>query len=134
MKLLPAVKNAKQLPRYTVENFRRLDLRTTPGDWVELDLLNGWVDSGFASVPSCRKEGDLVRVRGIIRNGTITTGTIIFVLPEGYRPLLPEWFSGDQSGANPPAQIRVNETGDVTINKVVSSSHLVLSSLVFSTS
>lgn len=70
--------------------------KTVPGDtgWVNLTLLNGWVVydnsygpngySGLATAPLLRKIGSIVYLRGLIRSGTL--GSVICVLPAGYRP------------------------------------------------
>ena len=71
----------------------RGDLWTLPtpqppvNPWTPLTLLNGWVNygSGFATA-GYRKVGDLVVLKGLIRSGTVTTGTAIATLPAGHCP------------------------------------------------
>lgn len=58
-----------------------------PEPWRALSLQNGWVARGGFYTPSYRKEpGGLVRLTGGMIGGTNTNGTVIAVLPPGYRP------------------------------------------------
>lgn len=57
--------------------------------WIAPTLLNGWVNfSGSGSPVGFQKSDDgWVQLRGSISSGTITSGTPLFTLPVGYRPL-----------------------------------------------
>lgn len=59
------------------------------GGWTNLSLQNGWVsfDGGGHSTPQYTKSADgIVTVKGLIKSGTATAGTLIANLPVGYRP------------------------------------------------
>jgi len=56
-----------------------------PTVWTALPLSNSWVPDAGSPV-QYRKIGDIVYIRGIARNGVITTGTIGATLPTGFRP------------------------------------------------
>jgi hypothetical protein len=72
--------------------------------WVMLTLLNGWVmyDNaygpsgylGLATAPILRRIGNIVYTRGLIRSGSL--GSIIAVLPAGYRPGLKLLLAADR--------------------------------------
>ena len=51
-------------------------------------LQNGWVDQGspYATVGYYRTVEGMINLQGVIKSGTITDGTILFTLPEGFRP------------------------------------------------
>jgi len=57
--------------------------------WRDLVLQNGWVkhsDILFAPPQFTKTKENIVLLRGLISSGTITTGTVLFNVPEGYRP------------------------------------------------
>jgi type II secretory pathway pseudopilin PulG len=55
--------------------------------WCTLGLQNGWVYYGGLSTPAYTKAPDgIVTVKGFIKSGTTTSGTVIANLPVGYRP------------------------------------------------
>lgn len=56
--------------------------------WTALTLQNGWSDfgSGFETAQYLLTEQGEVKIRGMIGGGTVANNTIIFTLPEGYRP------------------------------------------------
>lgn len=60
------------------------------GGWTGFTPSNGWVsyDGGsFFTTPGYTKGSDgIVRLKGLIKNGTTTDGTIIFTLPSTYQP------------------------------------------------
>jgi len=100
-----------------------------PG-WLDLVLENGWVQTSSedAVLPKYFKNKfGHVFVRGVITSGTTTNGTQIFNLPAGYRPskleikaILEDTGSGD-------AHVHVAPDGDVTIQRVTSSSEISIS-------
>lgn len=55
----------------------------TPTAWVPLSLLNGWVS--HVATPAYRKIGDIVYLRGNVKNGT--DGSNMFTMPAGVRPI-----------------------------------------------
>ena len=58
-------------------------------------LLNSWVNygDGFAAAEYWKDSDDVVHVTGLIKDGGVADGTIIFSLPVGFRPGLKELFS-----------------------------------------
>lgn len=58
------------------------------GTWTNLPMVNGWVTySGAYASPQYTKTSDgMVTLKGLIRSGTVTSGTIIGTLPAGFRP------------------------------------------------
>ena len=74
------------------------------GDVMHPVLQNGWRDyaNGWAPAGYWKDQFGVVHVRGLIERGNTTPGTLIFNLPEEYRPQYGEHFtvrtSGDHSG------------------------------------
>jgi hypothetical protein len=52
--------------------------------WIQATLVNGWVTSGV--VPSYRRIGDIVYLRGAASGTAASAGSTILTLPVGYRP------------------------------------------------
>lgn len=53
--------------------------------WTALTYTNSWVDYGAPNqVGQYRKIGDIVYLRGVVKNGTLNTAA--FTLPAGFRP------------------------------------------------
>lgn len=65
-----------------------LELVTTPTDWTDVTFQNSWVNYDVpgptARDVSYRRVGDIVYLRGVMKNGTMSTTA--FNLPEGFRP------------------------------------------------
>jgi hypothetical protein len=75
-----------------------------PTAWTAVTFQNGWVNfGGSQQVLQYRKEGDVVRLRGMAKSGTV--GTIICVLPVGFRP------PGQVQSANGP--IAITTAGEI---------------------
>ena len=57
--------------------------------WSTLTLQNGWTkyNSAAYSPAQYKKSADgIVTIRGLIKGGTTTAGTVLATLPVGYRP------------------------------------------------
>lgn len=57
--------------------------------WADLSLVNGWVNYNTAQFAPGRYRNDIyghVWVEGLIKNGTMTSGTVLCTLPVGSRP------------------------------------------------
>lgn len=81
-------------------------------------LLNGWVsyDSTAWEEASYIKEGNgIVHLAGLIKNGTATPGTVLFQLPEPYRPQKARKFRVATSSTG-VSEIEVQPDGDVVLN------------------
>lgn len=61
--------------------------------WIAPTLLNSWVNYGGGSYDDAGYFLDdfgFVNLRGVIKDGVTTAGTVLFTLPSGYRPSLPK--------------------------------------------
>lgn len=101
-------------------------------EWIAPTLLNGWVNygGGLATAGYRKDTHGYVRIKGNIKNGTTATNTVLFTLPEGYRPLEHRYFAvyNGTSAAN----VVVYSTGDVCIISG-SAAGLGLDNIVFET-
>jgi hypothetical protein len=76
--------------------------------WTGVTFSNSWVDHGAPNQNAqYSKAGDVVRVRGVIKNGTLNT--VAFVLPSGFRPPSTLRFS------SPEGIITVDSSGNVSV-------------------
>lgn len=83
------------------------------GDWRDVTFENSWVNFGvtFESAQFRTKGADDVELRGTVKDGTLGSGTPIFTLPEGLRPLktsVATVASGSTTG-----QLQVRSDGSV---------------------
>lgn len=102
--------------------------------WNALTLQNGWVYYGSGATAAYRKDGmNNVFVKGLIKSGTASNGTIMFNLPSGYRPKEVRYFYGfDASGV--AQRLEVDPTGDVKIasgSGSINNAFLTLDAIVF---
>lgn len=83
--------------------------------WTNLPLSNGWVVySGSFTPPSYTKTADgVVTVRGLIKSGTVTAGTVLANLPVGYRPAERQIYTGNALDAY--SRIDVLANGDIQL-------------------
>lgn len=94
--------------------------------WTALPLSNAWAvfGAGF-EVPSYRKIGDEVQVRGLMKHAITTTAGVFATLPLGFRPLAIQQFPGNASGGI--ADLRVASTGALSIQSYLSGNGASLS-------
>lgn len=61
---------------------------TCTTQWCSLTLQNGWVHYGspFATQAYTKGSDNMVHLKGLIRSGTASQGTVLATLPAGYRP------------------------------------------------
>lgn len=66
--------------------------------WITPTLLNGWVDYDPVNYATAqyRKIGNVVQIKGLVKNGT--TNADIFILPVGFRPTRNLHFATAQNG------------------------------------
>lgn len=85
------------------------------GAWNALTLQNSWVDFGGALETAGYKNhnGGIVYVKGTVKSGTATAGTVIATLPAGFRPLNDRVFAVRSSAAGGEARVKAN--GEITI-------------------
>lgn len=84
--------------------------------WVDYSLQNSWADylNSYATHGVTRTKSGLVVLKGLVRYGTTTNGTVIGNLPVGYRPAERMLYAVETS-ANVNGRIDVLPTGDVVI-------------------
>jgi type II secretory pathway pseudopilin PulG len=99
--------------------------------WTNMSSLGGgWVayGGGFATPAYTKGTDNLVTLKGLIRSGSTSSGTVIFTLPVGFRPseqLLIVTFSNNSTG-----RIDINTNGQI-IFRNGSNAWLSLSGLSF---
>lgn len=71
-----------------------------------LTYMNGWITNGH--LPILTKVGKVVSFSGILRKGTNTTGTIIAVVPVGYRPSAPLNIIATTANGNAICSLNIN--------------------------
>lgn len=105
--------------------------------WQSPTLLNGWVNyntSSFNPAGYFKDSFGVVHLRGLIKDGSVTAGTVLFNLPAGYRPyrreVLPSLSYNSGSSTYLLTRIDVSTGGDV-IFMAGSSSFLTLDGLTF---
>lgn len=98
--------------------------------WIVPALLNSWVAFGapYAAAAHYRRINGVVYLAGLIKNGVTTSGTVLFNLPAGFRPLAQLYRITGSAGAL--AVIEVKANGDV-IATSSSSGSLVLDVVPF---
>jgi hypothetical protein len=81
------------------------------------DLQNGWVAYGSPyNLPGYRITMDgLVYVRGVIKDGTTGSGTLLFTLPDGYRPDATKIFALAKSGGAGLWEAEIAANGQVIV-------------------
>jgi len=91
--------------------------------WAPLTLQNGWVNEGSGNFGNAsyriNKNGNL-ELKGRIKNGTNTTGTVIATLPNGFKPpknsgLIVACHNGSNVGSG---EIDVNADGTIIVAAV----------------
>lgn len=90
----------------------------TTGSWSSPTLQNGWVNYGgsYPTLQYTRDSDKVVTVRGLVKSGTTTGGTVIANLPLGYRPPGQELFtvaSNDDFG-----RVDVTTSGNIIVQSV----------------
>lgn len=78
---------------------------------------NGWVAYGSPyNTPGYRITMDgLVYVTGVIKSGTTGTGTLLFTLPEGYRPSATKVFALAKAGGAGNWEVEIAANGEVRV-------------------
>jgi len=100
--------------------------------WTNLTLGGGWAHyTGDYTTPQYTKAADgVVTVKGLVRNGSTTAGTVLATLPPGYRPAKRQIFPAIASGPL-YARLDVEPDGDILINGVPNNSWLTLTNIKF---
>ena len=103
--------------------------------WVTPTMLNSWVaydvggGTNFGGAQYYKDSLGMVHLRGLVKNGTITTGTSLFNLPAGYRPSQTTIFVTNSNNAF--ARVDCMFNGDVTINLGASAVFISLNNIHF---
>lgn len=93
-------------------------------------LLNSWVNygDGFAAAEYWKDSDNVVHITGLIKDGGVADGTVIFTLPVGFRPGLKELFPSTLSSGT--GRIDVNDNGNVVV-KIASATYTSLAGISF---
>ncbi len=88
-------------------------------EMVAPTLLSGWVNYGdhWAAAGYYKGPDNRVHLQGLIKSGTVAGGTVIFTLPQGFRPKQKQMFIIFISGGG-YGRVDVNESGSVVANTV----------------
>src|SRR5258706_9252091 len=85
--------------------------------WIDMTplLQNGWVNygSGYSTAAYYKDKAGVVHLRGLIKNGTNTLGTVIAHLPAGYTPSYGNLVFAVVNGDNNIKRVDVLSDGDV---------------------
>ena len=83
--------------------------------WMGATLLNGWTNYGspYHNAGYTKDRAGVVRIRGSVNNGHLTSGTPLFRLPDGYKPLNKLLINVQSTDALGRVDITAN--GDVVI-------------------
>ena len=94
-------------------------------------LLSGWVNYSeyFAAAGYYKGPDNRVHLQGLIKSGTVADGTVIFTLPQGFRPKQTQIFIVFISGGG-YGRVDVNDNGNV-VAKVVNATYTSLSGISF---
>ncbi len=101
-------------------------------DWTALTLENGWeAYEGFYTPAYFKDERGWVWVRGTIRNGVYTTGTVLFTLPSGCRPEYTISFIVPCDATAVWGRVIVESSGAVKLQNASGNSFLYLNPIFF---
>lgn len=99
--------------------------------WTSVALQNSWVSfgAGYGAAQYMRDANGIVHLRGVIKDGTATAGTLLFTLPAGFRP--PSKML--HLAASPTIEgIQIDTDGTVKLDTDVTNTFLSLDSIHFS--
>lgn len=103
---------------------------TSDGTWIAPALGAAWVNFGSTwETAGYMRAGGVIYLRGLIKSGTVTAGTVLFTLPVGYRPSSDKHMDTVSNGVH--AVLNVMANGQVKINASVSASYLSLAGIIF---
>lgn len=98
-------------------------------------LLNSWVNNNatyYSHAGYWKDKDGVVHLKGLIKDGTYTADTTIFVLPVGFRPDLISRFIVTHSAAgSTPGHIKVLDTGEVQCQTLSGNTFLSLDGVSF---
>lgn len=99
-------------------------------------LLNGWSNFNsqyYSTVSYIKDERGFVHVKGLIKDGVSTNGTILFNFPAGFRPsrITPFFVFSDASGVLGTAELRVLDNGDLVAQALNGNTRVSLDGISF---
>lgn len=88
-----------------------------PG-WITQNLASSWVvfdstPSSYSTPQFTKTSSETVILKGVIKNGNSTSGSLLFTLPDGYRPTHRLIFQTDTGGS--PSRVDVTTAGEVIL-------------------
>jgi hypothetical protein len=85
------------------------------GDTNEPAFQNSWTNygSGYSTAAFMKDPHGMVKLRGIVQSGS--SGTVVFTLPEGYRPGATCTFAAVNVNGGGHSTVSVATTGAVTV-------------------
>jgi hypothetical protein len=105
------------------------------GQWIAPTLLNGWVNYGgtYDTIGFYKDEFGIVHLRGLIKSGTGSAGTVLFYLPVGYRPSITNLIPTLSNNASTitPVSIEVYADGSVKLTLTTGTTWLALAGITF---
>lgn len=116
--------------RRQVSALANTSAQKAPPGWITPTLLNGWVNWSAAYTAAYYKnEVGEVRLKGYIKGGATVGGTVILMLPAGYRPKEALFFAVLCAGSL--GVVIVQPTGELMISVLAGNSDLSLSNIAF---
>lgn len=98
--------------------------------WIAPTLLSGWLNYGApeANAGYYRHENNIVRMRGLIKSGTIAAAAVICTLPVGYRPSVNTRCPVESNNANTISTgwLLMRPNGELIVDNVAGNTSLSL--------
>jgi hypothetical protein len=105
--------------------------------WQLAALQNGWVNygGGYAPAEYSIDALNVVRLRGLIKSGTTTSGTVLLNVPAGFRPpySLDLMAFSDNAGTTTTVGMDMLVNGNLTIRGVPGNTWFSLDSISYTT-
>lgn len=107
-------------------------LPDTYTNWTTMSMSAGWVfyGSNFTTPQYTKSSDGMVTIKGLIKSGTTTAGTVIFTLPPGYRPAERQIYVAQATGAG-FARVDILANGQIQIQSGFSATWTTLDGLAF---
>lgn len=88
--------------------------------WTNFELFNNWVNYNSARNEAgyTKNKQGIVYIRGMIKNGTITSGTVIARLPLDYAPTRIHSFLLADSTSTNQGRIEVHPNGEIDVHNL----------------
>lgn len=98
--------------------------------WNNMTLQNSWTTyAGYATPQYAKASDGVVHLKGLIKGGTTSDGTVITTLPAGFRPKQRLLFTALNSGVY--IRVDVHANGNVTIHSATNNGWIALESISF---